>query len=429
MTHASLYPVSDLVWNGESFAQSIDLAREQDIASALRGLKGHFALHQELPSGEHILARDPLGVNKLFFAFEIDGSVISSNFLLDLLCRGIPTASIYSVPSGHYVVVNPRSRELRLERYVQLGFGEDREVSLPELGASIRKALEETFAALGKSLDGRPTYVTLSGGLDSTLIAALAKRYVPGLRAVTFKLAGEDTEDVLFARRVAESLDIPLEVVTFDASEIELLLDTVLVYGQDWRDFNVHCGLVNAAIGSTLGERHADGARPVVLTGDTMNELMADYLPVTYRGRVYYELPRMSAERLRRFLVAGLDSGDREVGIFARFGVDTVQPYALCASAYAGIPGALLESEDAKASLARAVAADLIPAFVFDRPKVRAQVGSSESVGGTLAALVDRGIDAHELEQRFSSLFGLDPKELSRLIRAGFYRFTSTYPR
>ena len=36
-------------------------------------------------------------------------------------------------------------------------------------------------------------------------------------------------------------------------------LDPVLIYGQDWRPFNVHCGLVNAALGSWLARAHPDG--------------------------------------------------------------------------------------------------------------------------------------------------------------------------
>jgi hypothetical protein len=131
---------------------------------------------------------------------------------------------------------------------------------------------------------------------------------------------------------------------------------------------------------------------------------------------------------MRRFLVTGLDSGDREVGIFAHHQVDTIQPYALCPEVYCALPGPLLEEPGAKQRLVRLVMGDRIPSFIYDRPKVRAQVGSSEEVGGTLAALVDQGIDAAELERRFCRLYGLEPRELKAWIRAGYYRFTSAYP-
>jgi hypothetical protein len=76
----------------------------------------------------------------------------------------------------------------------------------------------------------------------------------------------------------------------------------------------------------------------------------------------------------------------------------------------------------------RQVMGDRVPDFIYQRPKVRAQVGSSEEVGGTLAALLTQGIDAAQLETRFCHLMGLQPKELKSWIRAGRYRSTSTYP-
>jgi hypothetical protein len=105
-----------------------------------------------------------------------------------------------------------------------------------------------------------------------------------------------------------------------------------------------------------------------------------------------------------------------------------VQPYALIPEVYTALPGAFLEAEGAKQRLARLVMGDAIPSFIYDRPKVRAQVGGSKKVGGTLAALVDQGIDGPELVRRFCRLFGFDSNELKRWIRAGVYRFTASYP-
>jgi hypothetical protein len=147
-----------------------------------------------------------------------------------------------------------------------------------------------------------------------------------------------------------------------------------------------------------------------------------------HRGQTFYALPRLSPGRLRRFLVQGLDAGDREVGIFARFGLETIQPYALCAEAYAALPGALVGHGDAKQRLVRAAFGDRIPSYVYDRPKVRAQVASASQVGGTLSALVDRGIDAAYLRRRFAELLGAHVDEVDGLIRAGFYRFATAYP-
>jgi asparagine synthetase B (glutamine-hydrolysing) len=413
-------------------------------------LRGHYALHLQGSDGSHVLARDPLGVNKLFFAVDADGRVSSSNYFAELTGAGHDPTRVWSVPSGHLVRLWPDERRLVLEKHSTLTFADDEPANpaeLPEHAEQVRARLDATFAALRRVLAGRSVYVTLSGGLDSTTVAALAKLHladvVERLAGVTFFVrdpASKSTEpqpgtDVYYARLVAEALDIPLELVEVPPAELPELVDEVLLTGQDFRDFNVHCGLVNAALARRIAERHKafhpDGNNvppPVVLTGDTMNELMADYTPVQYGRTEYYALPRLGPGRLRRFLVAGLDAGDREVGIFAHHGVATIQPYAVHPDPYTALPGAFLEAEGAKQRLARLVMGDLVPSFIYDRPKVRAQVGGSNEVGGTLAALVDQGIDAAELERRFCRLTGFAAADLKRWIRAGVYRFTNTYP-
>jgi hypothetical protein len=159
-----------------------------------------------------------------------------------------------------------------------------------------------------------------------------------------------------------------------------------------------------------------------------MNELMADYAPVTFRGKEFYSLPRLPADRLRRFLVSGLDSGDREVGVFTHFGIDVIQPYAMLADAYASLQPAHVQDADAKQRLVRKVMGDRIPAEIYARPKVRAQIGGSKSVGGTLRALDDAGLTGDCLRRRFLALFDCGEDARDRLIQAGFYRFATKFP-
>jgi len=237
-----------------------------------------------------------------------------------------------------------------------------------------------------------------------------------------------ESEDLRYVRRLAKDLDIPLKVVSRTAKQLLELLDPVLVYGQDWRDFNVHCGLVNTAIGSDLARDHGTQSRPLLLTGDCANELTADYTPVSYRGQTYYALPDLPAGRLRRFLVTGLDTGDREIGIFAHFGCDVFEHYALCAPAFTQVPAALLEVPQAKQKLMERAVAGLVPAYILARPKVRAQSGSHDNSGGTLAAVADAGVGSQELAAKFCELFQTDARALRGLIKAGMYRFSTQYP-
>jgi asparagine synthetase B (glutamine-hydrolysing) len=426
----STLPVANWAWLGANPLTNSDALWIQEVPPALTG---QYAFHLE-QDDEHLLLRDALGVNKLFYSIDPDGCVHSSNYLYDLRQRGLPLESIHSVPSGHRLRLCPANRTLKLDKVRALPFGNDEgPADLATHGARIRARLDTVFTQIRRNVGDRPVYVTLSGGLDSTVIAALARRALPQLRALTFCVGEESAarvpgSDLYFAELAARALDLPLDVVCVDSQALTSLLDPVLIYGQDWRPFNVHCGLVNAALGAWLAHAHPGGARPVVLTGDTMNELMADYSPVTYGGETHYPLPRLDAGRLRRFLVGGLDAGDREVGIFRHFGTDTIEPYAWCADAYTSLPGHFVTTAHAKRQLVEHLHIADIPQSIYERPKVRAQAGSSEMVGGTLACLVDQGIDSDYLAARFAALFDIPPASLASLIHGGYYRFTSTYP-
>lgn len=61
--------------------------------------------------------------------------------------------------------------------------------------------------------------VLLSGGLDTSIIALLAKRYVKGLKAFTVTLEGFD-EDLKYAKKVAQFLELDHEVYFFSEKEL-----------------------------------------------------------------------------------------------------------------------------------------------------------------------------------------------------------------
>ena len=133
--------------------------------------------------------------------------------------------------------------------------------------------------------------------------------------------------------------------------------------------------------------RGEEGREPVlVFTGDLANEFLVDYHPERYKGTTYYELPRLPAVALRASLVRGLDSCHREVGVFGAWGLSVVQPYAVAVDAYLALDSEFLGREERKQELCREIFGDLLPGYVYSRPKVRAQAGSPGLGGGVLAA-------------------------------------------
>jgi hypothetical protein len=184
----------------------------------------------------------------------------------------------------------------------------------------------------------------------------------------------------------------------------------------------VHAGLVNAALAEAIAARESGEATRIVLTGDLANEFLADYGPEQYGGTTYYELPRLRGPALRDALVRGLDSSNREIGVFSAWGLAVVQPYAVAVDSYLALPSEIVGLPEGKRLLSEAIFGSLLPGYVYSRPKVRAQVGSSSGDSGILALCAERGVDSAYLRERFAFLHHAAEAALARFIRGGTYR-------
>jgi hypothetical protein len=67
-----------------------------------------------------------------------------------------------------------------------------------------------------------------------------------------------------------------------------------------------------------------------------MNEYVCDYREE--RRRCGLQIPRIPTDRRRKYLVRGLDAGDREIGVFWAYGLIACQPFALLAESCAPAP-------------------------------------------------------------------------------------------
>lgn len=428
--------IPNLYWAGDSFRPPIKPDNGPGLVPTLNILRGQFAL--AVPSTERrlTLIRDPLGINRLFLAVHRSGRVSAASYLIDLVKQGVPCEGVYSVPGGHILDIDLRDRTVGLTRYFSARIDETRGWwALTEAAHTIRHQLHVWFARLAKEFKSRKIFLCLSGGLDSGLIAAFARLHFDSLTAYTYSYMDdreELSEDAVCARRLAEFLNIPFRLVPASGADIMDAVDAALVYGQDWRDFNVHCAMVNELLARAMAEdlAHAgEGTAALVLTGDLMNEFLADYTTVVYQGREYYSLPRIGRGALRQALIRGLDSGDREVGIFAHHGLDVIQPYGLLADLLLQVPTRLVSEEDSKPKLARAIAGDFLPDWIFSRSKVRAQIGMAQRVTGILPTLLERGRDAEWLRQTFREVFGITSSAfLNTFLRAGVYRSLHEFP-
>ena len=388
-------------------------------------VRGGTAWVQTSTQGDARLFRDPLGINKLYWAASDPGDVAVAARPKRLLDVGFRLSDVRSFPNGTIANVDPGGNVETASVRPREWFEPSAPPDIGDIGRTIRAHMEAYLEAIRGAFDGSDTFICLSGGLDSSLVALVAREIFPNITAVSFDLSrsGADaSDDRKTAERLARDLRLPLLLATVPTTDLVANIDTVLVEGADWRDFNVHAGLVNAAIATTIREAVGPSPRPVlVVTGDLANEFLADYHEETYGGTMHYRLPRLNAFSLRTWLVRGLDTSHREIGVFGAWGITTVQPYSVVVDEYMRLDGTFLERAERKQDLCRAVAGDGLPPYVYTRSKVRAQVGS-EHGGGVLSVCIDKGITAGALKRRFAELHDTEEGHLDRFIRAGTYR-------
>jgi asparagine synthetase B (glutamine-hydrolysing) len=372
------------------------------------------------------VVRDPLGLNKLFWS-RADDDILLAARPARLTDAGCAFDTIFSFPRGSVVDLDVE-RERATVHELRLGHCERPARNIHDLVQQIRARLHRWFESLARAVGEAPVFVCLSGGLDSAGIGVLARSHFPNTVAVSFDIeraTGYVSEDRRIAERLAADLGFPLLRATASGDEILASLDTVLVEGIDWREFNVHAALVNDTLARAIAAR-LDGsspARALVLTGDLMNEFLVDYAAVPLNGKSYYRLPRLEPRTLRDFLIRGLETSHRETGPFERYGLSLVQPYAVAADLLMALPTEILSHPDRKTRLMRAVFGARIPSYVYGRAKTRAQVGDGKTGTGVLGLCADRGIDEHWTRRRFAELHGVaSPAALDAFIRAGRYR-------
>jgi asparagine synthase (glutamine-hydrolysing) len=209
----------------------------------LHELNGMFALAiLDRERRELLLARDRLGIKPLYyserpFAFAselkallqvpgVERELDRESLFHYLSLRFVPgersiLAGVRRLPPGHLLRYDLETRELQVARWWQLRFGRDGDP------AALRDALRE--AVVRWTLADVPVAVSLSGGLDSSAVAALLAESGHGrVRTYSLGFAGEDDELPL-ARSLAERWGTEHHEAVVDADE---LLDDLL--GMVW---------------------------------------------------------------------------------------------------------------------------------------------------------------------------------------------------
>lgn len=241
---------------------------------AISELSGMYAFVGAAADGRFIAARDPIGIKPLYWA-ERDGHYRFASEIRAFDESWLPMVEVF--PPGHYWT--PRTGLVRFEDAVPasslkpLPGPEEPGAEIPE--DILRETREVLVSAVDRQMMGDvPVGVFLSGGLDSTLVAAIAADYLDarGIKLKTFAVGTERSSDLLAARAAAAYLGTEHHECIYTGEEaISVLPDVVRAI----ESFDP--SLVRSAVPNYLLAEFTARTVKVVLTGEGADEIFAGY--------------------------------------------------------------------------------------------------------------------------------------------------------
>lgn len=292
---------SDCEVLGELFSK---LAPDTDGATFFRSLDGVFAyLYADNASGTFWVARDPYGVRPLFVGYvlgdveknptdmtkryiavkegvrEVESIVFSSEI------KGlVPRCEIVEAfPPGHYAVYSMKTLErIGFESYHTVPwlknplYESENQYNAADASTALSFALER--AVEKRMLMERPVAALLSGGIDSSLIAALVQRQckMHGLAPLkTFSIGFEGSEDLRYARMVADHIKSDHHEIILTPDNFFDAVPEVIESIESYDITTVRASVGNWLVSKAIREKTDC---KVVFNGDGSDEVFGSYL-------------------------------------------------------------------------------------------------------------------------------------------------------
>jgi asparagine synthase (glutamine-hydrolysing) len=242
---------------GLSDAETLLLFYDEFGTQFAKKLDGDFAC--AITDGNKlILARDAIGIRPLYYGHS-NGNLCFASEAKGLL--GID--DVKEFPLGYVY-----SSELGFQKYTPQAV-ETPEFDSPEQAKGVLVKLLEK-AVRKRMKDNAVGGILLSGGLDSSIIACIAKQIKPDIEAFTVGL--ERSQDIPLAQDVARYLNMEHHVYIFSEDEIDKILPQAIYHMETFEESCVH-----GAVANFLASRFTSQYTNCVFTGEGADEFLAGY--------------------------------------------------------------------------------------------------------------------------------------------------------
>ena len=241
-----------------------------------RALDGVFAIViVDEDTGLTTVGRDPYGVRPLFYKTSVDGSIqVASEMKAFVVQEG--DVILPFTPGSYKQYKTAIGEQVAASMYHTVPWIKNPTLKLEDALKIVRETL---VAAVRKRLmTERPVAALLSGGLDSSLIAALVQRELKrlGLGPLeTFTVGFEGSPDVFHARQVAEWIGSKHVEVIVTPEEFFSVIPEVI---RDIESYDITT--VRASVGNWFVSREIRrrSSAKVIFNGDGADELFGSYL-------------------------------------------------------------------------------------------------------------------------------------------------------
>lgn len=245
------------------FDRQGSMSNERIIENLLKESEGDFAIITAEPA-RILAARDPVGVQPLYYG-ENDELTGLANNKTALWKLGISKA--YSFPSGNIASLSREGFEFKPIK--TFSFSKPQSITLDEAARKLQRLLEDSVRVRVHGV--KEVALAFSGGLDSSVVAFLAKKCGVQVQLVHVSLRGQRETDE--AKKAADELKLPLAVHLFAEADVEKTVSTAVALIEEPDP-------VKAAIGIPfywVAQKAAEAGLDVLLAGQGADELFGGY--------------------------------------------------------------------------------------------------------------------------------------------------------
>jgi asparagine synthase (glutamine-hydrolysing) len=243
---------------------------------AARDLAGQKPLYYSIYKGSIIFASE---IKPITF-FDLDRKIIGQNSIKNFFRQGFISRNqsiyknIHKLPPSHYMIFDLFSRDIKISAYDDL-ISKSSRIKSSSLISDPKKAVSTLDKLLDSSVESSlisdvPLGVLLSGGLDSSLIAAYASRHTKNLKtfSVIFPNHNQHNEQT-HARKVADFLKTDHFEINAEEIRPELIEDLAYYFDEPFADPSM--------IPTYLLSKYVKKYCSVAIGGDGGDELFGGY--------------------------------------------------------------------------------------------------------------------------------------------------------